>query len=93
MIQPKIVTDTDPHVAVKAVADSVFLGTIANPGDMQRIRKEARRRLIGHNPTDADELRMAGRIAYEEAFFLAQGAAFAEAALDNAVAAERKAKP
>jgi hypothetical protein len=87
-----IVTDTDPHVAVKAVADSVFLGTVANSGDMQRIRKEARRRLVGHNPTDADELRMAGRIAYEEAFFLAQGAAFAEAALDNAVAAERKGK-
>lgn len=89
MNKPTIVRDTDPHVAVKSVADSVFLGLVANPGEMQRIHKEARRRLHGQNPTDADELRMAGRIAFEESFFLAQGAAIAEAAIDAAVARER----
>lgn len=92
MAKLELVPDLDPHQITKTRAESIAFATLANAGDMQRIRKEARGRLKGDGATEADLLRVVGRIVYEEAFFVAQGLAQAEFALDAAVAEERKRK-
>lgn len=80
---------SDRHLNIKSRAETVFYGLIANGSEMQKFRMEARQRLKGVKSGPIDVARMAGRLAFEEAFFLAQGAEHAEAAIDAAVARER----
>lgn len=87
----QILKENDPHEAAKKRADAVFFALVANTGEMQRIRKEARGRLQGaQKASEADLLRIVGQIAYEEAFFIGQGATAGAAYIDAAVAKERE---